>query len=238
MKPWAPNGGKRVVWELKMKKACSILLGSVLVAGCHPLDPQPSASQPASASLIDVTDIVGIDLGSPQSIQECTKVRDRLTGIGYEYPKKPVPCWTSMAAGESLSSSATYPADERHDGRVQVHFGRTNVPDGVAEDGYVMFLTGVPEEVILETSGTDVQLKIYELLVAKYGQPTTSNITDLASAMGARTKSVEATWKLPRMEVTFLGVLDRLDRGHISASTEKAEQWIVARQGPKSASGF
>lgn len=35
-----------------------------------------------------------------------------------------------------------------------------------------------------------------------------------------------------------LGVLDRLDRGHISASTEKAEQWMVARQGPKSASGF
>ncbi len=118
-----PDGEKRMVRKRKMMKACSIFLGSVLAAGCQPHGQMSGTSKQASASLIDVIDIVGIELGAPQSIPECAKSHDRLTGIGCECPKKPIPCWTSIATGDSLNSSSTYPAGEKHDGRVQVLAG-------------------------------------------------------------------------------------------------------------------
>ena len=148
------------------------------------------------------------------------------------------PCFKeSQGAGNSLKTKADFPHGPRYDGNSDIELGSTAVPAGVSPTATIMLLDGKPEQVSLKTDGMEQQERLYALLVAKYGTPTQSNITQLQNAMGARYQGIEASWQLKNMTVQFYGMLDSPREGYIIASTTKGSKWLSDRQ-PKSSNTF
>ena len=73
-------------------------------------------------------------------------------------------------------------------------------------------------------------MTLYALLVAKYGEPTYTNISQLQNQMGASYQGVEADWELTSMSVQFRGIDGRATEGYIAATTPAGTQFHNDRQ--------
>ena len=183
------------------------ILASILVvlslAGCaqetssapKPVAPANVPSQP------DLRDIAGIELGKEIVIPECKK--EKAYGIiMYAMDDVSYPCFEDFqGAGNSLKTKPDFPHGPQYDGNSDIELGSEAVPPGVSPTATIMLLDGKPEQVRLKTEGAEQQERLYALLVAKYGAPTHSNVSQLQNAMGAHYQSIEASWQLKSMSV-------------------------------------
>ena len=163
-----------------MKRLTSLLLVIALSACNQQSEKNADASpkpQPAPVKELPSKKIGGVELGQPANLQECEKER-AYGSIRYKYEPSNTPCWRvgifdqggklKLELGEMPQNTA-----------VEVNFGRKAIPDGIYFVGKVTTISGKIEDVTLETQGIDRQQEIYELLAAKWGQPTSTNVEKL-----------------------------------------------------------
>ena len=84
---------------------------------------------------------------------------------------------------------------------------------------------------------TEVQERLYALLMSKYGKPASSNVVNLQNAMGANFQGIEAVWNMGRMQVKFIGVLGSHSEGLIVAVTPQGRAFLESRR-PKAGTSF
>lgn len=165
--------------------------------------PQP---QPTSVKELPSKQIGGIELGQAANLQECEKER-AYGSIRYKYELANTPCWQASIfdqGGKLKLELGEMPQNTS----VEVNFGRKAIPDGIYFVGKVTTISGKIEDVTLETQGVDRQQEIYELLTAKWGQPSSTNVQKLQNGFGARYDSVEAFWALEGISVQYIGMLN------------------------------
>ncbi len=156
----------------------------------------------------------------------------------YAFEDVGYPCWQdSSGAGGSLTSAPDLGKGPEHNGVGDIHLAAESVPAGVETTARVMMLDGRVEEVWLPTDGADSQERLYAMLVAKYGEPDSSNVTQLQNGFGAQFAGIDATWHFPAMRLRFAGVLGQRDTGAIIASTPAAQRFSQQRQ-PARANSF
>jgi hypothetical protein len=222
----------------KRAALASMIVGASLM-GCTQQEPSsPARAKTAVApSQPDIRDIAGIELGKEIAIPECKK--EKAYGmIMYAMEDVSYPCFKeSQGAGDSLKTKPNFPRGPQYDGNSDIELGSAAVPAGVSPTATIMLLDGKPEQVSLKTEGSEQQERLYALLIAKYGVPAQSNISQLQNAMGARYQGIEASWQLKSMTVQFYGILDNPREGYIIASTAKAAKWRSDRQ-PASSNTF
>lgn len=216
----------------------SIALMAVL-PGCNQQSPANTEPNKAAVEPIrpDIKDIAGIELGKAMVIPECRKEEYHYS-IVYATDNASYPCFkNSLGAGNSLKTKADLPHGPKYDFSWAIELGSAAVPAGVSSAAFIWMIDGTPENIILETGGLEEQERLYALLVAKYGTPTRSNISQMQNAMGARYQAIEASWGLRSMTVRFYGMFDNPKKGAITASTPKAEQRCLDTQ-PKTSKAF
>lgn len=195
--------------EYIVKKISPILLALALSA-CNQqseknadVSPQP---QPTPVKELPSKQIGGIELGQAANLQECEKER-AFGSIRYKYEPTNTPCWQASIfdqGGKLKLDLGEMPQNTS----VEVNFGRKAIPDGIYHVGKVTTMVGKIEDVTLETQGVDRQQEIYELLAAKWGQPTSTNVERLQNGFGARYDSVEAFWALQGISIQYVGMLN------------------------------
>jgi hypothetical protein len=147
------------------------------------------------------------------------------------------PCWKdSSGARGTLATAADLPHGPRYNGSQDVQLGAAAVPAGVAPVARILMIDGKPEEVWLTTDGPDSQGRLYQLLVAKYGKPDSTNLEQLQNGYGARYDGISATWRFQNMTLEFDGVLSH-DSGAIVARTAAGAAFMRERM-PLPAASF
>jgi len=195
--------------EYTMKKLSPLLLVLALSACNQQSEKTADASpqpQPTPVKEIPSKQIGGIELGQPANLQECDKER-AFGSIRYKYEPTNTPCWQASIfdqGGKLKLDLGEMPQNTS----IEVNFGRKAIPDGIYFVGKVTTIAGKIEDVTLETQGIDRQQEVYELLTAKWGQPSSTNVEKLQNGFGARYDSVEAFWALQGISIQYVGMLN------------------------------
>lgn len=189
-----------------------LLLCTALLAGCTNSHepPAPEAINESSAH-----DIVGIKLGADvQAIAECSKHREGEFNV-YSIPYGPRPC----TANSHLSLNAPNPPEA--DPSIKAGASEIEVqiapPFGVKSQAKVSVVDGRVERVLISTAPVDAQRNVLDALTEKYGKPTSLRVRPMQNAFGAKLDSIEASWNLPLMDISFIGAVS-LDEGVIVAA--------------------
>lgn len=192
-----------------MKKISPLLLVLALSACNQQSEKSADASpqpQPTPVKELPSKKIGGVELGQQADLQECEKER-AYGSIRYKYEPTNTPCWQASIfdqGGKLKLELGEMPQNTS----VEVNFGRKAIPDGIYHVGKVTTIAGKIEDVTLETQGIDRQQEIYELLTAKWGQPSSTNVQKLQNGFGARYDSVEAFWALEGISIQYVGMLN------------------------------
>lgn len=198
-----------IVMDYTVKRLSPLFLALALCACNQQNETTTDASQqpqPTPVKELPSKQIGGIELGQAANLQECEKER-AFGSIRYKYEPTNTPCWQASIfdqGGKLKLDLGEMPQNTS----VEVNFGRKAIPDGIYHVGKVTTMVGKIEDVTLETQGVDRQQEIYELLAAKWGQPTSTNVERLQNGFGARYDSVEAFWALQGISIQYIGMLN------------------------------
>src|SRR2546427_148068 len=161
-----------------------------------------ASPQPTPVKELPSKQIGGVELGQPANLQECEKER-AFGSIRYKYEPTNTPCWQASIFDQG-GKLKLEPREMPQSTSVEVNFGRKAIPDGIYFVGKVTTIAGKIEDVTLETQGIDRQQEVYELLTAKWGQPSSTNVEKLQNGFGARYDSVEAFWALQGISIQYM----------------------------------
>lgn len=187
-----------------MRKELSVLL---LLLLAHP-------GRTADAIILDIT------VGAPLTIPQCRvwKSPVRVPSLeefpSYDSLNQPdLPCWQHPILGPKPGTPL------QGDGAEQVVFmhSRDRLPDGIRGSSGEL-VDGLLRFIEIDTAGRAFQDDIYKLLVAKFGTPTSRRSTQKSNLFGAKISSIEATWRQPKLRVTFSGVTNNIEWGVIRAT--------------------
>lgn len=183
---------------------------------------------PVAAAPAPSLSVVDIQLGKPFAFEQCaTKKYTRLVVYDIQPAR---PCWKHLASGPQPGT----PALNSFSGFLELP--RDSVPQPLQADsvGFVV-VDGMIEGLRFQTSGYRVQEQALELLTAKYG-PGEVKRTVSQNRMGASFDDVSAIWSFDDLQVTFFGMLDRVDFGVVGILTPKAQAFEGQQREAKKAS--
>jgi hypothetical protein len=147
----------------------------------------------------------GFTLGKPLGLPECKRLNiPPMKNYTPPYANVTAPCLkpTGAATG-SIAFPISAPAR---------HVSGSDLGYGLAADGSLAVI-------VVPTAGAPVQRAVYEDLVAKYGQPTTSSAGDVTSGSGARFQLLRASWMTDALRIEFTGADGRIDIGRVLIGT-------------------
>lgn len=191
------------------------LIGALLLLG--PVDAQEAA--PTQDGPLDV---LGLTLGQPFSVSECT-FSTYSTGLRiYEsdYRLRTFPCFKHGYSGPKPGEPVD-PAGER----VTIIFA--DAPSGFDRTsvlGHVV--AGKLEGAYLPTFGVNVQADVLALLTEKYGAPTSSETEQVQNRMGASFEQLSASWRFKNLSVDFAGMGGRVNSGSVHVRTAAGDQFL------------
>lgn len=189
-----------------------LLLSTALLAGCTN-SPEPAAH--AEVPTHSPQDIVGIELGGDgHTIPECNRKNEGGFNV-YAIPYGPRPCTANSHA--SLNSSPPSEPDLGISAGPREIEVQIDPPFGVKSPAIVKVVGGRVEQVLIPTSPVDAQRNVLDALTSKYGKPTSLQMRPMQNAFGAKLDSIEASWNLPSMDISFVGAVS-LNEGVIVAA--------------------
>lgn len=223
-----------------MKPSSSATLSNIVVAAlcfslpsCGSSSSEPHAVEHSEvAPVIDLSEIVGINIGGDKNAPECEKTYHSTTGVSYASFPKNAPCWKYPLFGEKYKESMKnrnsfdkFPSPLENGTRLDFDLVYEEMPSGVYPNASVTIIDGKIEGIDLNTRASD-QEQINKLLIQKYGAPTSSSIGTLQNRFGAKYSRIESNWVMPRMSVYFYGISSNPDEGYISAVSPKLIRWL------------
>lgn len=155
---------------------------------------------------------LGVQLGAEFDMPKCVsnhKIRS------YEQPV--TPCW-----GDEVF--ITEPDISTGSFEVGVGTDNTTRPSGI-KDARLIVVGGYVSGVTVSTSGLDSQENLLAALTAKFGAPTLTDTQEMRNRMGATFTRIIARWKLPGLDVGFLGMGGSIDHGIITVYTPQAKEF-------------
>lgn len=158
-------------------------------------------------------DFSGVAMGQPLSMPECEA--GRFPGsYAFQFDLAVKPCWKHSYGdrGKPLPSETMF----------SIGFIAEKYPPGV-RSSELLIVNGKVEGVTVFTTGLDSQDEILEALTAKFGKPTALERTKSQNRMGAEFMGIVATWKLPNVAATFVGIGSRIDGGIVVVRTPIGE---------------
>lgn len=170
----------------------------------------------ASACAADLT-VFGFELGKPLNLPEC---QFKLSGTTKLY--EPIPAQTCTQDPVKID---TYGQPVR-----RIVFSKAEAPD-IVKNWQMIALEAGGNLIGLEffTAGAVSQDLVYQTLAQQYGKPTRKNTSAVGNNFGASAQAISAAWASRQLNVTFDGILDRLDRGRVVIDTSEAtvlrQQW-------------
>lgn len=170
----------------------------------------------ASAYAADLT-VFGFELGKPLNLPEC---QFKMVSTAKLYDQTPAKTCT-----EDPTKIDTYAQPVR-----RIIFSRAEAPD-IVKNWQMIALEAGGNLIGLEffTIGAATQNLVYQTLIQQYGQPTRKNQSTVGNGFGASAQAVSASWATQKINVTFDGILDRLDSGRVLIDTPEAtalrQQW-------------
>lgn len=192
-----------------------LVLCTALLAGCT--DSHEPTEQEAIHEY-SAHDIFGIELGAEiQSIAECKTQREGEFNV-YSIPYGPRPCTAnSHLSLNSQSSSQASPGIKTGASEIEVQI---DPPFGVSSQASVTVIDGRVARVLIPTTPVDAQRNVLDALTEKYGKPASLQVRPMQNAFGASLDSIEASWNLPSIEISFIGAVS-LDEGVIAARSRQ-----------------
>lgn len=164
-------------------------------------------------------EVIEVPIGERFSLPQCVLFSTKY-GLGYEDPwpsydldsKQPtLPCWKLTLGSPSKPG---LPLAFKGREIVGIAHEQERMPAGIREQ-IVELSDGVVRRVILHTAGVQWQREVFDLLVIKYGQPTSKRIVSKSNLMGAKIQAIEAQWAQPGVSVRFEGVTDNVGWGQV-----------------------
>lgn len=175
-----------------------------------------SALVATSAYSADLT-VFGFELGKPLTLPECPF---KMVGTAKLYDLTPAQTCT-----QAPIKINTYGQPVR-----RIIFSKAEAPD-IVKNWQMIALEADGNLVGIEffTIGAASQELVYQTLTQQYGSPTRKNVSTVGNGFGASAQAISASWVTKQIDVTFDGMLDRLDRGRVLIDTPEAttirQQW-------------
>lgn len=166
----------------------------------------------ASANAASSTmDIFGIRLGTSFTLSQCSYRRLDSSTIFYNPPSQGS-CY-EIIGGEGRT---TIEANDT----VQVDWSADDAPQLVSGgSAIIQLVNGKVEGVGFNTMGVEFQKRDLQMLVAKFGQPTTIKTPTVSNLLGAVTQVIFATWNVDGIQIYFNSAEDGLDKGLVNIDT-------------------
>ena len=175
------------------------------------------------AGAADLPTIYGVQLGAAITLPEC-RYHSGNPEYGYDVDQPVMCAWKPEAAPEFgrpwLGATIQFPL--KSSPLIIRNYILTTMLSGDRVVGIEFFTRGV--------SAQEVALSE---LTAKFGKPSS---VVRATAMGASFPVVHATWTGPKFTVTFDGVEDKIDAGHVVIDTVEGAQMRKAADAAERAS--
>ena len=166
-----------------------------------------SANAATSSSLT----IFGIPLGTSFTLSQCSYRRLDSSTIFYNPPSQGS-CYEIIAS----DGRTTLEANDT----VQVDWSTDEAPKLASGDSAIIqLLNGKVEGVGFNTMGVEFQQRDLQMLVAKFGQPTTIKTPTVSNILGVVTQVIVATWNVDGIQVYFNSAEDGLDKGLVNIDT-------------------
>ena len=154
----------------------------------------------AAAHAADAS-VFGLTFGQPLQMPEC----ERSVGGDYAVMTRQT-CFQNRSGGKH--TSIQFPLSQR--------------PRIMAGDTIkCILIAGKLEGIEFKTLGAPDSDRVLTELVNKYGKPSALDRTVVKNRMGAQFDNVDASWNLPNLRVSFLGVIDKIDSGIVTVQTSK-----------------
>lgn len=150
----------------------------------------------------------GIQIGAPLQLAECPKLVAGSTAI---YKGSNAPCIQEIFPKAAPGNFAT-------GGMIAFPPGQWPAQAAGGRIG-VSIVAGNVAVLVVPTSGFNAQQRIYDDLVAKYGQPASRATIPMQNAIGARIEGIGATWHAGSVDVLFNGVIGKVDQGQLLIGT-------------------
>lgn len=155
--------------------------------------------------------IFGFELGKPLNIPECEYTLSSGSIKLYDSPKQGV-CFEGPHNIDGYNQPVK-----------RIIFSDKTSPLIVANSSAIALeIDGNLAGLEFFTYGISAQDITLETLSKKYGKPTKKSAETIENNFGASVVSLTANWNLKKISITFEGVTDRLDRGHVIIDLHQA----------------
>ena len=156
----------------------------------------------------------GYEIGSALTLPECPKTLTATGRASYGLGSVPFQCLKQV-------SPTAGPLDLNRP--LFLVFPMTMTPANSSSDSLgALLIDGKLELLTVWTKGADFQDAVFDELVGKYGQPTTSTRAPITTGHGSPVGGIQATWDLGSdLEVVFSGVLGSMRQGLLLIGSKK-----------------
>lgn len=143
--------------------------------------------------------------------------------LGQERDKAKFPSCSSLV-GLTSTCYSSYPFK-------RVVLARKEAPNYVKDNiVYVTEIDNKIEKIQVLTNGYQDQEKVFKVLVEKYGKPSNYWTSKSSNAFGRVVDSMQAIWSFGDIEVIFVGISNRIDKGGIGFTTKKFREYEAQQQ--------
>jgi hypothetical protein len=166
---------------------------------------------------LDMT-VLGVSLNAPISVPECKR---NIAGTGYDYEFTKEACFI-----HGYRVDKNKPSAPPENGKVEIKLPLQEQPFFFKNYLVCYIIDGKVQGVKFQTTGHQYQRETLDLLVKKYGSPSTNNAKPLQNAYGAKYQAEEFIWDLPGLSVVYSSVTDKIDVGSIAIMTPSALEYV------------
>jgi hypothetical protein len=232
-----PGGGRIPRMASIARTAITISILCFLTSGLSFSQSEQHGTTAASQSKKADTTVFGMHLGEKLSLPECKRMKKPI--IQYdEYYADGDP---QMQCFKRDDAATTKPDAPLGTTAVSVYFPVSEEPQiggfGASfVSGWV--IEGNLETVDIETIGVHCQDGALAQLKEKYGEPSSLREENQQNRMGAVFTAHVANWQFTNLTVSFHGIEEELDEGHILIMTNKGRAFVLdlaerKKTGPK-----
>lgn len=156
------------------------------------------------ANVLDVNQVFGVQLGE--------KINNEL------FPS------CSSITGLTNTCYATYPFK-------RIALAKKEAPKYIKDKIiYVFEVNDKVEKLQFLTNGYQDQEDVFKTLIHKYGKPSKHWMSKSSNAFGRVAESINAIWSFGDVEIIFVGVAGRIDKGGVGFTTKKFRDYESQQQ--------